>query len=160
MQEFIVNGLAIDSANNSPVVLLKEMDGDRVLPVWIGPAEANAIAIRLANVDPPRPLTHDLLQRVIDGAGLKLQRVIISELRLQTFFAELVLEGKGSVMKIDARPSDSIALALRMDAPIFVSDEVFLEEFGVDPAEDPERHDRLRQRLDRIDPESFGDLSV
>ena len=96
MQEFTVSGLAIDSTNESPVVLLKELDGDRVLPVWIGPAEANAIAVGLADVDPPRPLTHDLLKRVIDGAGLRLQRVIISEIRLQTFYAELVLEGEGN----------------------------------------------------------------
>ncbi|MFC1559227.1 bifunctional nuclease family protein [Gemmatimonadota bacterium] len=160
MQEFTVNGLAIDSTNQSPVVLLKELDGDRVLPVWIGPAEADAIAIRLAEVDTPRPLTHDLLKRVIDGAGLRLQRVIISEIRQQTFYAELVLEGEGRILKIDARPSDSIALALRTGAPIFISDELFQEEFGVDPAEDPERGDRLRQRLERIDPEEFGDLSL
>lgn len=160
MYQFTVSGLAVDSANNSPVVLLKELDGERVIPVWIGPAEANAIAIKLADLDPPRPLTHDLLARVISGAGLKLERVIISEIHLQTFYAELVLEGKGSVTKIDARPSDSIALALRMDAPIYISDSVFQDEFGVDPADDPDRHDRLRQRLERIDPENFGDMSL
>ncbi len=160
MQEFTVSGLALDSANESPVVLLKELDGDRVLPVWIGPAEANAIAVKLADVESPRPLTHDLLKRVIDGAGLRLQRVVISEIRRHTFYAELVLEGEGSIVKIDARPSDSIALALRTGAPIFLSDELFQEEFGVDPAEDPERGDRLRQRLERIDPEEFGDITL
>jgi bifunctional DNase/RNase len=158
MQQFTVTGLAVDSANESPVVLLKELDGDRVLPIWIGPAEANAIALRLAGVDPPRPLTHDLIQRVLDGAGLTVQRVIISDLQLNTFYAEIVLEGSSSVIKIDARPSDSIALALGARAPIFVSDSLFEQEFGVDPSRDPERYSRLRQRLERIDPEDFGDL--
>ncbi len=160
MQQFTVSGLAIDSVNDSPVVLLKELDGDRVIPVWIGPAEANAIALRLAEVEPPRPLTHDLLQRVIEGVGLTVQRVVITDLQDHTFFAEVVLEGQGTVTRIDARPSDSIALALRTSAPIFVADHVFEEEFGVHPTDDPERHDRLRQRLERIDPESFGDLPL
>ena len=160
MREFTVNGLAIDTTNESPVVLLQELDGDRLLPVWIGAAEANAIALGLAEVNAPRPLTHDLLQRIIDGAGLHLERVIISDLQYNTFFAELVLEGEGTVLKIDARPSDSIALALRTGSPIFVSDSVFQEEFGVDPDEDPERYDRLRQRLERIDPGTFGDIAL
>ena len=94
MQQFTVSGLAIDSVNDSPVVLLKEQDGDRVIPVWIGPAEANAIALKLADVEPPRPLTHDLLKRVIDGAGLTVQHVIISDIVGQTYYAEIVLEGK------------------------------------------------------------------
>lgn len=160
MQQFTVSGLAIDSVNDSPVVLLQELDGDRVIPIWIGPSEANAIALKLADVEPPRPLTHDLLKQVIDGTGLTVQHVIISDLLGQTYFAEIVLEGNGVVTKVDARPSDSIALALRADAPIFVADHVFEEEFGVHPSDDPERHDRLRQRLERIDPESFGDLPI
>lgn len=160
MQQFTVSGLALDSTNNAPVVLLRELDGDRVLPIWIGRAEANAIAICLAGLEPPRPLTHDLLKRVIQGTGFTVQRVIISELRDNTFFAELILEGDHSVTKIDARPSDSIALALRTSSPIFVTDGVFEKEFGVDPARDPERYERLRQRLQRIDPVDFGDPSA
>ncbi len=160
MREFTVNGLAVDTTNQSPVVLLQELDGDRLLPVWIGAAEANAIAIGLAGVQAPRPLTHDLLQRIIDGAGLALERVIISDLQYNTFFAELVIEGEGTVLKIDARPSDGIALALRTGSPIFVSDTVFAEEFGVDPTADPEHFDRLRQRLERIDPGTFGDIAL
>lgn len=157
MQQFTVSGLAVDSSNDAPVVLLRELDGDRILPIWIGPAEANAIALKLAGLDPPRPLTHDLLHRVIDGAGLTVQRVVISEIRDNTFFAEIVLEAPGSIARIDARPSDSIALALRTGSPIFVSDGVFEKEFGIDPATDPERYERLRQRLERIDPVDFGD---
>ncbi len=160
MRQFTVSGLAVDTTNDSPVVLLQELDGDRLLPVWIGAAEANAIAIGLAGVRPPRPLTHDLIERVIDGAGLHLERVVISDLQYNTFFAELVLEGEGTVLKIDARPSDSIAIALRTGSPIFVSDSVFQEEFGVDPDSDPERYDRLRQRLERIDPGTFGDIDL
>jgi len=160
MQQFTVSGLALDTTNNAPVVLLREMDGEGVLPIWIGPTEANAIALCLAGLEPPRPLTHDLLHRVIAGTGFTVQRVIISELRDNTFFAELILEGDHSVTRIDARPSDSIALALRTEAPIFVTDGVFEQEFGVDPARDPERYERLRQRLERIDPVDFGDPSV
>jgi len=157
MQQFTVTGLALDSSNDAPVVLLREIDGDRILPIWIGPAEANAIALSLAGLEPPRPLTHDLLQRVVDGAGLSVQRIVISEIQGNTFFAEIVLEGPNAITRIDARPSDSIALALRTNSPIFVADGVFEEEFGIDPTQDPERYERLRQRLERIDPVNFGD---
>ena len=159
MQRFTVSGLAVDAANDSPVVLLREQDGERVLPIWIGPGEANAIALRLAEIVPARPLTHDLLKRVIEGAGLTVRQVVISDIREHTFFAEIILEGEGWMTRIDARPSDSIALALRTDAPILVSDQVYEKEFGICPDGDPGRFERLRQRLRRIEPGAFGDLN-
>jgi len=158
MQRFTVSGLGVDAANNSPVVLLREQDGERVLPIWIGPGEANAIALRLADLSPTRPLTHDLLKRVIEGAGLMVRHVAITDIRDHTFFAEIVLEGEGRVSRIDARPSDSIALALRTEAPILVTDGVYEKEFGVRPEHDPGRFERLRQRLRRIEPGALGDL--
>jgi len=159
MRRFTVSGLAVDSGTRAPVVLLRELDGEHVLPIWIGPAEANAIALKLGDVEPPRPMTHDLLQQVVEGAGYILQRVIISDLKDHTYFAELILEGEGTVVKVDARPSDSIALALRTESPIYVSDNVYLKEFGEDPTDESGRYDRLRARLKRIDPGEFGDES-
>ena len=160
MRQFTVNGLAVDSATNAPVVLLRELDGERILPIWIGPAEANAIAMRLGHVQAPRPMTHDLMLRFLDGAGLTLRRVVISDLRDHTYYAEIVLEGTGRVVRIDARPSDSIALALRAEAPIYIADEVFIQEFGSDPDDDRERFDRLRERLKRTDPGDFGNVTL
>lgn len=157
MQRFTVSGLAVDAANEAPVVLLQQEDGERILPIWIGPGEANAIALRLAAVEPQRPLTHDLLRRIIEGAGMTVREVVITDILDHTFYAEVVLEGDGRLTRIDARPSDSIALALRTGAPILVSDVVYEKEFGVRPEDDPERFDRLRHRLRRIDPGSFGD---
>lgn len=160
MREFTVTGLAMDSATNAPVVLLRELDGERILPIWIGPAEANAIAVRLADLETPRPLTHDLMTRLLDGAGLNVERVVISDIKDHTYFAELVLEGTGRIVKIDARPSDCIALALRAEAPIYISDTVYLAEFGSDPDDAYDRFERLRQRLRRTEPGEFGNVTL
>jgi hypothetical protein len=153
MHRMYVSGLAIDLGTKSPVIILSdsEDDGARVLPIWIGHSEAAAIAMKLADVDLKRPMTHDLMKLIIDG---------FDDLRDQTFYAQIYVERENSLVTIDARPSDSIALALRCDAPIYVANHVLdidREKSGLD---DQDRADDLRERLKRINPEDFGKFSL
>ncbi len=160
MIEVRVAHLGLDKNTNTPVVILQEKDGERVLPIWIGPAEASAIAMELAGVKFARPLTHDLLKQVIVGLGANLQRVIITQVKDNTYFAELHVYREDHVVHIDARPSDSIAIALRLDAPILTDDNL-LELTSVDTVEptapdtDPDR-DALKSYLEKLDPQDFG----
>jgi bifunctional DNase/RNase len=160
MIEVRVAHLGLDRATNSPVVILQEKDGERVLPIWIGPAEASAIAMELAGVKFARPLTHDLLKQVIVGLGGDLRRVMITQVKENTYFAELHLHRNDHVIHIDARPSDSIAVALRLKAPIFTHDDL-LESSSfetVDQADAPQPLDaeQLKTYLENLDPEDFG----
>lgn len=161
MIEVTVAQLGLDRNTNSPVVILREKEGQRVLPIWIGPAEASAIAMELQGIKPPRPMTHDLLKTVIVGLGATVQRIRISAIKEKTYFAELWLAREDHVFQLDARPSDSIALALRVHAPIFTEPDL-LEEFGdadpttstpPDPAQEAEK---LRAWLEKMNPEDFG----
>ncbi|MEO0078070.1 MAG: bifunctional nuclease family protein, partial [candidate division WOR-3 bacterium] len=124
MIEVRVEGLLLDNVNNSPVVLLREIDGDRVLPIFIGPLEASAIAYALEKTQFPRPLTLDLMRRIVASLNGRLCRVIITKIEHDTFFAELIVECGDRVVSIDARPSDSVGLALRAEVPIYVAEEV------------------------------------
>ena len=160
MIEVRVAHLGLDRATNSPVVILQEKEGERVLPIWIGPAEASAIAMELAGVKFARPLTHDLLKQVIVGLGADLRRVMITRVQENTYFAELHLRRNDHVIHIDARPSDSIAVALRLKAPIFTHDDL-LESSSfetVDQADAPQPLDaeQLKTYLENLDPEDFG----
>lgn len=161
MIEVLVAHLGLDRATNTPVVILQEKDGERVLPIWIGPAEASAIAMELAGVKFSRPLTHDLVKQVIVGLGGDLKRVIITQVKENTYFAELHLHRDDHVVQIDARPSDSIAVALRLKAPIY-TDETLLELTSIDTIEpmspQPEGMDpeSLKSYLEKLDPEDFG----
>ena len=120
-----VSKIRIDERRGEQVVVLKERDGNRLLPIIIGISEVTAIKMKISGIQPPRPLTHDLLQSTIAQLGATLQRVVITKLEFNTFFAKLILQTKeGALHEVDARPSDSIAVALRADAPIFVSEEV------------------------------------
>ena len=154
--EVKINGLAVDAQAKSHVVILKEREGERVLPIWIGPSEAQAIARELAGQRFPRPLTHDLLATVVEGLKAKVTRVVIADLRENTFFANLVVERDGEVLSIDARPSDSIAVALRCQAPIFVNDKLLAEPGEQEEPTDEERAAELRRFLENLDPEDFG----
>ena len=159
MIEVTVAQLGLDRTTNSPVVILREKDGARVLPIWIGPAEASAIAMEMQGLKPPRPMTHDLLKAVISGLGASMRRVHISAIKDKTYFAELWLARDDHLFQLDARPSDSIALALRMNAPIFT--EVDLLELGQEDATatDPDpavEAEKLRAWLEKMDPEDFG----
>jgi bifunctional DNase/RNase len=157
-----VSGLAVDLNTKSPVVILADTEGDgsHVLPIWIGHAEAAAIAIKLANVDLKRPMTHDLMKLIVDGFDGKVVKVVINDLREQTFYAQIYVERENFLMTIDARPSDSIALALRCDAPIFVENHVLETDREKSGLDDAERADNLRERLKRINPEDFGKFSL
>ena len=159
MRKMTVSGLAIDSNSNSPVVLLKESGGSGILPIWIGPAEASAIAMELAGLNMKRPLTHDLLRSIIDGLGAKVLKVVVSDLVGQTFHAEIYLQQNTSLLKIDARPSDSIALALKTKAPIFVANKILTFDDEISDVSDEKKAEELRERLQRINPEDFGKYS-
>ncbi len=124
MVEIRLQSLGLDQASKTPVIILQEVDGERMLPIWIGASEAQAIASELAGMKFPRPLTHDLAASLIRGLGGELQRVIVSRVEDNTYYAELVILRGSDVISIDARPSDSIAIALRMHAPLFTSDEL------------------------------------
>ncbi len=159
MVEVRVAHLGLDRTTNSPVVILREKDGAGVLPIWIGPAEASAIAMELEGVKAPRPMTHDLLKQILLGLGGSLKRVNISSVKERTYFAELLVQRDERVYQFDARPSDSIALALRVQAPIF-ADAALLDQAVTDstdtpapPTLDPEQ---LKQHLERMDPQDFG----
>ena len=134
--EIRVQSLALDRHNNTPVVILKEVDGERMLPIWIGPGEATSIAMQLADMKFERPLTHDLLCSVLGELGGVLKKVVITKVENRTYFAELVVRCNGEVVTVDARPSDSIAVALRADARIFADDELLLEEATIEIADE------------------------
>ena len=156
--EVKVSGLAFDPRVKSHVVVLKEAEGDRVLPIWIGANEAQAIARELAGQRFQRPLTHDLVATLIEGLKARLARVVIADLRDNTFFANLIVERPPEVLSVDARPSDSIAVALRCKAPIFVDDRLLEHQTQPEKSE-AERAEELRRYLENLDPEDFGKYS-
>jgi bifunctional DNase/RNase len=159
--EVKVDGLALDMTTNSPVVILNQIHNAKVLPIWIGHSEAWAIAMELSGVSPKRPMTHDLLKTVIESFAGKVDRVEITELKEQTFYAAIKVQTNGELVTIDARPSDSIALALKMGAPIFAEETLFnLKMPGDSNAEKKEDTESLADRLKRINPEDFGKYSL
>jgi len=169
--EVRVAQVGLDRTTNTPVVILQEREGERVLPIWIGPAEASAIAMELAGVKFARPLTHDLLKQVIVGLGADLRKVIITQVKENTYYAELHVYRGDAVIQIDARPSDSIAIALRLKAPIFTSENLLAltsvdtsepggsgEGGGGEGESGPSSldSDALKTYLQNLDPEDFG----
>jgi len=160
MIEMKVSGLGLDKNSDTPVVLLKEADGERVLPIWIGHAEASAIAIALEGIKVERPLTHDLMRSIIEGLKVKVTRILISELKDNTFYAKIYLERGKSIINVDARPSDSIALALRTDVPIFVSQEVLSSSGTSMQIDDETRAKALKRFLANLNPEDFGKYKI
>jgi bifunctional DNase/RNase len=164
--EVNVQSLAFDRTSNAPVVILREVGTDRVLPIWIGPGEASAIAMQLGGVSFQRPLTHDLLVSVLGGLGGTLQRVLITRVEDSTYFAELIIDRDGDLISVDARPSDSIAIALRAEARIFADDALLAsvsESMSVAEGDEPEESEgsfmsgeALEEHLRRLRPEDFG----
>ncbi len=130
MIEMTIDSIRVSLMNYQRVVILKEKDTERYLPIWIGPAEADAIAVKLQGVEVPRPLTHDLLQSVIDSLGATVNSIIVSDLKNDTFFAKIVLSADGGVVEVDSRPSDALALAVRVGVPIY-TEEVVLDQAGI-----------------------------
>ncbi len=160
MIEVRVEAVLIEQSSNTPVMLLREVGGSRVLPVFIGPAEASAIIYALEKTQFVRPLTLDLMRNVITGLNGKVRQVVINRLDDETFFAELVLESGEQLVAIDARPSDSVGLALRVGAPIFVEDEV-MERAGQWLSDEEEtRLKELRERMRKVEPEDFGNYQI
>ncbi len=151
-----VVGVRVELPSNQPIVLLREKDGSRYLPIWIGANEATAIAIALEGIQPPRPLTHDLMRSVIDAVGALAVRVVITEMRDSVFYADLALEVSGKEVQISSRPSDAIALAVRTGTPVFTISGV-LEEAGVHFEEDDEEEEvaRFREFLEEVTVEDF-----
>jgi uncharacterized protein len=173
MLQVTVQSLGLDQASKTPVVILQEQDGERVLPIWIGPAEASAIAMELAGMKFSRPLTHDLTASIIRGLGGRLLRVLISRVQENTYFAELVIQRGEEVFSIDARPSDSIAIALRLQADLFTTEDLLAETSvqlsEVDEDEDgdeageggptagePMSAEQLQDYLRKMNPEDLG----
>jgi hypothetical protein len=152
-----IESIRVSLMNYQRVVILKEKSSDRYLPIWIGPAEADAIAVQLQDVSVPRPLTHDLLRSVIDTLGATVSHVLVNDLSNDTFYARIVLDVNGGPLEIDSRPSDAIALAVRAKVPIF-ADEMVLDKAGVLLEKDGE----TAERLDRvkIDPEELEKMSA
>lgn len=163
--EVRVNGLIVESKTQQNIVLLREVEGPRILPIWIGPGEAQAIRRLLAEESFPRPLTHDLLCLVVEGLHARIARVVIADVRENTYFASVFIERESEVLSIDARPSDSIAIALRARAPIYVNEKLLqqppaaeAESEEDEPREltDEEKAEQLRRYLEKLNPEDFG----
>lgn len=161
-----IHGIAIDPVSNSPVMLLKEVNGVRILPIWIGVLEATSIASKLENIQFPRPLTHDLMKNLLDFLGISIPKIEIVDLRENTYYAIITLDIKGELVDIDARPSDAVALALRAGAEIYVSEEVlqksqtFTETLVKEGPEDivgatEEEKEKLKEILGDLDPKHF-----
>ncbi len=164
MQDILEVGvvhLGVEKNSNTPIVVLQEKDGERMIPIYIGHAEAQAIAMEMADVKFERPLTHDLMQQVIVGLGAELSRVILTRVEKSTYYAELQLRRDDHVIQIDARPSDSIAIALRLKAPIFAAENLLTatsaeEAVAPDNSGESLEADALKKYLEDLDPEDFG----
>lgn len=154
--EMAIKGLMMDPITNLPIVILRDLDGQRVLPIWVGAVEANAVALQIENVAPPRPLTHDLLKAVMQELGVRLVRVVIHDLRESTFYAYLELERGSERTLIDVRPSDALALALRCTAPVFAHPRVLDCAQQTDVSSEQADQERLQRWLESLDPEDLG----
>jgi bifunctional DNase/RNase len=154
--EMTIRGLLMDPVTNSPIVILKDVAGDTVLPIWVGVYEAHAIQLEMEKVSTPRPMTHDLIKNVLTGLDTQVHKVVVTELREDTFYAVIWLERGGEVISIDSRPSDALALALRVDCPIFVDDLVLKNSKLAANMADKASSDELRKWLDGLNDEDLG----
>lgn len=154
--EMKIRGLIMDSSTNTPIVILKDSPGAVVLPIWVGIYEANAIALEIEKVQTPRPMTHDLIRNLVVGMNASLSKVVVSELRDDTFYALIWLEKDGQSWAVDARPSDALALALRMDCPIYVEEDVLKSSKVAAAAADPGSSEELRRWLENLGDEDTG----
>jgi bifunctional DNase/RNase len=155
--EMTIKGLMIDPITNMPIIILRDQDGQRILPIWVGVFEANAIALQIENVQTPRPMTHDLLKNIIDDLSAAVERVVVCELKENTFYATIHLRRNAQAITVDARPSDAIALALRTKSPIFVEEAVLHSARGAD-ATGKESMDvsRLQKWLEGLTEDELG----
>ena len=159
MQEMLIYGVSFDMVGKQPIVLLRTLDGTKFLPIWIGHPEAAAILMKLQGTPTPRPMTHDLVTDMLGELNASVSKVSVTELRENTFYAQITLQVNGSEIEIDSRPSDAIALAVRADAKIFVADEVIDDsaiEFNQEPEDSGEVIDEFKKFLENVTPEDFG----
>jgi bifunctional DNase/RNase len=157
--EFRIKGLMMDPLTNAPIVVLQEVGGDMLLPIWVGIFEANAIALQIEKVDMPRPMTHDLLKSVLEHLDIEVTRVVVSELRDNTFYAIIFLRNGERIITVDSRPSDAIAIALRTDSPIFITDEVLAKAQRPDsptPSSGQRATEDIKKWLENLNPDDLG----
>jgi bifunctional DNase/RNase len=154
--EMKIRGLMMDPVTNAPIVVLKDVHGNSVLPIWVGVFEANAIALEIEKVQTPRPMTHDLLRNVFLGLEVRVDKVVVSDLKDDTFYAVIWIERDGQLVMIDARPSDALALALRMDCPIFVEDQVLKNSKVTTAIAERTTNDQLKSYLESLSDEDLG----
>jgi len=154
--EMKIRGLMMDPSTNMPIVILKDTNGDQILPIWVGIYEANAIALEIEKVATARPMTHDLIKNVLLGLNAGVQKVVVSELKDDTFYAVIWLERNGELIGIDSRPSDAMALALRLDCPIYVEETVLATSKASQAIGDKNQNEQLRQWLEGLNDEDFG----
>jgi bifunctional DNase/RNase len=156
----VISGLTVDPLTNSPIVILKEVEGDRTLPIWIGLLEATAIASELEGIKFSRPMTHDLLKNIMGLIEVKVNKIEVCDLRNNTYYALIYFDHKGKEVSIDARPSDALALSLRTDAPIFVAEEVIKKSSQIDlkaePEDKSEQGKKWQEILEKLSPDDFG----
>jgi uncharacterized protein len=154
--EMKIRGLMVDPVTNMPVVVLRQADGDAVLPIWVGVFEANAIAFEIEKATPPRPMTHDLIRNLVLGFDAQVHKVVVTELRDDTFFAVIWIEQHGAFLSFDSRPSDALALALRTDCPIFVDDSVLKTSKLSTMANERVSPEDLKRWLENLGDEDLG----
>ena len=159
MVEMVIYGVSFDLVGKQPIVLLKTADGNRFLPIWIGHPEAAAILMKLQNASTPRPMTHDLVTEILGQLNAEVIRITVTELRENTFFAQITVQQDGSEVEIDSRPSDAIALAIRSDAPIYAAESVIEEsaiEFEGEEVNEEEMVDEFKKFLENVSPDQFA----
>ncbi len=158
--EMRIRGLLMDPVTNTPIVILKDANSDTVLPIWVGMFEASAIQLEIEKVSTPRPMTHDLIKNVLAGLDAHVHKVVVTELKEDTFYAVIWMEREGRIISVDSRPSDALALALRVDCPIFVEDEVLKTSKKATSATDPATSEDLRKWLDSLNDEDLGNYKM
>lgn len=154
--EMRIRGLLMDPVTNTPIVILKDANSDTVLPIWVGAYEANAIALEIEKVSTPRPMTHDLIKNVLSGLDTHVHKVVVTELKDDTFYAVIWMEREGRVISVDSRPSDALALALRVDCPIFVDEDVLKASNKARSMADANSSEDLRKWLEGLNDEDLG----
>jgi uncharacterized protein len=154
--EMKIRGLMMDPVTNMPIVVLKDLNGNTILPIWVGIYEANAIALEIEKVSTPRPMTHDLIKTLLLGLGTGIRKVVVSELKDDTFYAVIWLDKDGDLISVDSRPSDALALALRLDCPIYVDESVLKSSKRSNAAADKVSDEEQRRWLESLDDEDLG----
>jgi len=158
--EMRIRGLLVDPVNNTPILILKDANSDTVLPIWVGVFEASAIQMEIEKVSTPRPMTHDLIKNVLSGLDAHVHKVVVTELKDDTFYAVIWMERDGRIISVDSRPSDALALALRVDCPIYVDEEVLKTSKKAQTAADPATNEDIRKWLEGLGDEDLGNYKM